>query len=303
MSTETLHPSVAPADADGSRQSNPPPKSRRRPPRPKFFRIAIWLLVVFNLSIVVFMVLGAFKTSNEIFDSPWSLPRSWNLENWKNAWSQSGFGRATANTVILVAASSVSVIAISAPAAYMLSRTPTRTARGLTLGFTLAIGLPSQVIAIPVFVMLAKLGMVNSLPGLYLVYTALGLPFATFLLTGFFRSLPSELEEAAVLDGAGVGRTFVQIMLPLARSGIITALTLTILAMWNETLMALVLLQDTDKYTLSLALLSFLATVQYGSGSYGVLMAGACIVMLPILAVYVWLGRRIIEGISVGSDK
>ncbi|WP_129663749.1 carbohydrate ABC transporter permease [Phytoactinopolyspora endophytica] len=266
-------------------------------------RSLVWLLVAANIAVLVFMVLASFKTSGEIFDSPWSLPEEWNLDNWTEAWVTSGFGQAARNTVIVVAAASVSVIALSAPAAYVLSRSQSRMASGLTVAFVMGIGIPSQVLVIPIFVMLAEVGLVNSLPGLYFVYTALGLPFSVFLLTGFFRSLPSELEEAALLDGAGPLRTFFRVMLPLARSGIITALTLTILSLWNETLMALVLLQETANYTLSVALLAFLSTVQYGSGSYGALLAGACIVVLPTLAVYIWLGRRLIEGISLGSGK
>lgn len=269
----------------------------------KLPRSIIWLLVTINIALLAFMILASFKTGAEIFDRPWALPRDWNLDNWSEAWIQSGFGRAAGNTVAVVAAASLSTIAVAAPAAYVLARSETRKANWLTLGFVLGIGIPSQVLVIPVFIMLAKVGLVNSLPGLYLVYTALALPLAVFLLTGFFRTLPGELEEAATLDGAGPFRTFFQVMLPLARSGIVTALTLSILFMWNETLMALVLLQETANYTLSVALLSFLATVQYGSGSYGALLAGACIVVLPTLVVFIWLGRRLIEGISLGSGK
>lgn len=285
-----------------------PATPRRRPSRvatvvKKTPRSIVWLLVAVNIAVLIFMVLASFKTSSEIFDRPWSLPEEWNLDNWREAWVNSGFGRAAGNTVAVVAASSLSTIALAAPAAYVLARSNTRLAGRMTVAFALAIGVPSQVIVIPVFVMLAEVGLVNSLPGLYLVYTALGLPFSVFLLTGFFRSLPTELEEAATLDGAGALRMFFRIMLPLARSGIVTALTLNILSMWNETLMALVLLQDTANYTLSVALLAFLSTVQYGSGSHGALLVGACIVVLPTLLIYIWLGRRLIEGISIGSGK
>lgn len=266
-------------------------------------RALVWLLVAFNLGVLAFMISAAFKASDEVFDSPWSLPENWLFENWSQAWVESGFGRAVLVTGLLVGAASVSIIVIAAPAAYMLARIGTRTASRLTFTFTLGIGLPAQVIVIPLFVMMSRVGLIDNLFGLYIVYTALGLPFAVFLLTGFFRSLPVDLEEAATLDGAGLMRTFFQVMLPLARSGIITALILSMLFTWNETLVALVFIQTSDNNTLSLALLSFLGTVQYGSGGYGVLFAGACIVVLPTLAVYVWLGRRIIEGMTLGAGK
>lgn len=264
-----------------------------------------WLLVVFNLFVLAFMLFSSFKTTNQIFDSPWSPPTTFHTENWSQAWNGSGFGRAAFNTVLLVAGASVTIIAISAPAAYVLARTRSRSSGAITIFFTLGIGIPSQVIVIPLFVMLSHVDLINSLFGLYVTYTALSVPFTVFLLTGFFRSLPGRIEEAAMLDGASAVRTFFQIMLPLARSGLITALILNAISLWNETLVALVFIQNTDKYTLSLALLSFMSTItQYSShANYGALFAGVCVLVLPMLCLYVWLGRRIIQGITLGAAK
>lgn len=264
-----------------------------------------WLLVAFNLFVLVFMLFSSFKTTNQIFDSPWSPPTKWQWENWSEAWNASGFGQAALNTVVLVVGSALAVNVIAAPAAYVLSRTQGRMAGMLTVFFTLGIGIPVQVIVIPLFVMMAHLNLVNSLVGLFVVYTALSTPFTVFLLTGFFRSLPSRLEEAAMLDGAGALQVFVRIMLPLARPGLITAFLLNAVGLWNETLIGLVFIQDTNKRTLSLALLSFVSTItQYSSdASYGALFAGVCVLVLPTLALYLWLGRRIVAGITLGSSK
>jgi len=151
--------------------------------------------------------------------------------------------------------------------------------------------------------MLAKVDLINCLIGLMLVSIGVGMPFTVFLLTGFFRSLPSELEEAAALDGASPVATFVRVMLPVARGGLITALVLQIISNWNETLIALTLLQSTDKYTLPLALISFVQQQTYSGADWGGLFAGLTIVILPMLIVYVLLGRKLSEGLTLGVGK
>lgn len=264
-----------------------------------------WGLAAFNVFVLIFMLFSSFKSTNQIFETPWSPPKILHFENWAEAWNDSGFGQAALNTVVLVATSSISIIAIAAPAAYMLSRTESRSAGALSLFFTLGIGIPTQVTIIPLFVMMSRVDLINNRFGLYLTYTAISLPFTVFLLTGFFRSLPGRLEEAATIDGAGTVRTFVQIMLPLARSGLITAFVLNVIGLWNETLIALVFIQDQSKSTLSLSLLSFMSTItQYSDhANYGALFAGVSILVLPMLIIYVWLGRRIVQGVTLGATK
>ncbi|MGH3095617.1 MAG: carbohydrate ABC transporter permease [Streptosporangiales bacterium] len=263
----------------------------------------VWLLVAFDISVLVFLALSSFKSTAAIFAAPWAPPTSPRFENWLHAWTGSGFGRATFNTAAVVAAGAVSTVAISAPAAYVLVRVRSRTTSFLTVFFAAGLGIPAQVTVIPLFVMVSAAGLVNNLFGLYVVYAATHLPFTVFLLTGFLRSLPSEMEEAAAIDGASPMRTFWQIMLPLARSGLITVLVLNAISMWNETLLALVFLQSDEKYTLSLALLNFLASMQYTGADYGALFAGVCILVLPMLLLYLWLGRRIIEGMTLGAGR
>lgn len=268
-----------------------------------FGSVVVWLFVAANLLLFLFLVMSSFKTTSAIFDAPWAPPTSLRFENWARAWGSSGFGRAAVNTVVVVVAGAVTTVAISAPAAYVLSRVQTRTTAFLTVFFALGLGVPAQVTVIPLFVMLGSVYLVNSLFGLFIVYTATHLPFTVFLLTGYLRSLPSELEEAAAIDGASPLRAFWQIMLPLARSGLITVLILNAIGMWNETLLALVFLQSDEKYTLSLALLNFLSSMQYTGADYGGLFAGVCILVLPMLTVYLWLGRRIIEGMTLGAGR
>jgi len=192
----------------------------------------------------------------------------------------------------------------------MLARARTRTAGPLTTFFAVGTGIPLQAIVIPIFVLMQSIssfcygtfGWWDDRISLTIIYVATSLPFAVFLLTGFFRSLPVELEEAAALDGASLGRMFVRVMLPLAQPGLVTALVLTVVSLWNETLLALVLVVDTDQQTLPQALLGLYGTMQYTS-NWGGLFAGLAIVVVPIVFVYWWLGRRIIEGLTVGAGR
>jgi multiple sugar transport system permease protein/N-acetylglucosamine transport system permease protein len=263
----------------------------------------VWALVLFNILIFVFLLIASFRTTAEIFARPWGLPTTLHLENWARAWTESGFARATVNTVCLALAGAATATAVSAPAAYMLSRVRARSAGPLSVFFVLGLGIPAHVTVIPLFAMMADVGLVNNLFGLYVLYAATHVPFTVFLLTGFFRSLPAEIEEAAALDGASPLRSFWQIMLPLARSGIITVLILNIISIWNETLLGLVFLQSVENYTLSLALLNFMSSMQFSGADYGGLFAGVCILVIPMVVLYVWFGRRLVEGITMGSGK
>jgi len=274
----------------------------RRSPLYQVVRVLLLAFVVFNTVIFLWLVMSSFKDSRNIFGSPWTPPTTWHVENYVSAWLSSEIATNTRNSVVVVTASAAGIVALSAPAAYALTRFGVRGSGWLTTYMALGMGIPVQAAIIPIFVGLAKVGLLDSLTGLILLYVATSLPFTVFFLTAFFRTLPPELEEAAALDGASPLRTFVRVMLPLARPGIVTVLLLNVIALWNETFLALVLIGDTANYTLSLGLLGMYGTMQYTS-NWGGLFAGVCIVVLPMLALYVVLSRRIIEGMTVGASR
>ena len=276
---------------------------RRLGPGQRLGSVVVWGVVAFNVLLFGWLILSSVKTTRAIFLNPWSLPAGFEFGNYVTAWSESKFGAAAINTVLVVGASAAAIVVVAAPAAYALSRVTSRLNGPLTLTFAVGMGIPFQVILIPLFVLMQRLGLVNSLVGLFIIYTALSLPFTIILLTGFFGSLPVELEEAASLDGASPSRTFLTIMLPLARSGLVTAFLLNAIGLWNETFIALVFLQTADRQTLSLALLGFMQRQQYNGADWGGLFAGVTILVLPMALLYFWLGRRIIEGLTLGAGK
>jgi N-acetylglucosamine transport system permease protein len=289
------------------RRPKPAPGTKRLSPLRVIGSLIVWLFTAFNIMVLYWLLGAAFKTPLEIFRDPLALPsqlfRSGRpFRNFIYAWDTADFGTAFLNTVLLVAVCSVVIVLISAPAAYALSRLGVRGSGPLTGFIAIGMGIPFQTVVIPLFIVLAKVNLTNNLFGLGLMYVALSLPFTVFLLTGFFRSLPDELEEASAIDGASPTRTFWSIMLPLARGGLITALILNAIGLWNETLLAIVFLQENANFTLSRALFTFYNAASYQS-EYGGLLAGVAIIVLPMLVLYILLARRIITGLTLGAGK
>lgn len=265
--------------------------------------VFVSLLAAFNVGALVWVLITSLREHQQIFASPWGLPIPPAFENFGTALIEGQFGIAAVNTALMTVGGSLTLVAIAAPAAFVLART-TRRISGAMLGlFAVGIGIPVQVIIIPLFVLLEQLNLIDTLFGLYLALVGAGIPFTVILLSGFMRSLPAELEEAAALDGCSSFRSFWQVMLPLARSGIITVLILNAINIWNETFLALVLIQDTEKQVLPVALLNFIASQQFNGADYGGLFAGVVILVLPMIVLYIWLGRRIIEGMTLGASK
>lgn len=275
---------------------------RRRSPARACGIGLIWLSVAAGLLLLLWMVLTSLRDSRSVFDNPWALPDPWKLSNYATAFD-SGFGRAAVNSVLVSGSAALVSVVLAAPAAYALSRRLNSLAGPLTMLFVLGLGVPGQVLLIPVFFMLSKVNLVDTLPGLFLVYVGIAMPFTVFLLTGFLRSLPGELEEAAALDGASPARTFWQIVLPMARSGLITAFVLQVINNWNETLFALSLMQSNDNFTLPLVLARFIGEQQYRGADWGGMFAGLCLIVAPMLTLYAWLSRRIITGMTLGIGK
>lgn len=263
----------------------------------------VWAVVAADIVLLAWVAQTSLRDSHDILHHPFGVFTHPHFGNYSKALGDGGFGQAAVNSLINATVSSALAIALSAPCAYVLARRRTRTSSALTMTFAMGLGVPGQVLIVPMFVGLAKANLVDTHTGLIIVYTGLAMPFTVYLLTGFFTGVPEALEEAAVLDGAGAIRTFVQVIVPVARGGLITAFLLQFIGAWNETLFALVLTQSQDKITLPVALNEFIATQQINGMDYGTMFAGICIILAPMLALFSWLGTRIIQGMTVGIGK
>ncbi len=230
----------------------------------------------------------------------WGLPRSIHLQNFVEVWGTGRFLAYFMNSVLVTAASVVLTVALAARAGYAIARLHFRGRGAVFLLFLCGTMVPVHVTLIPLLKLFQFLGLYDTRVGLVAVYVAFSLPVAVVLFTAFFREIPAELEEAAVLDGCGPLATFVYVALPLARPAVVGVAMLTLVTVWNEFIFALVLLRDPAKSTLPLG-------VRNLRGEFGAdvpLMAAALtIAVLPPLVVYALAQRHLIKGQTAGAVK
>ncbi len=267
---------------------------------PSYIFLSAWSL--FTAFCVVWIVVTSFKTNREMFKNVWAMPKGVAVENYVKAWDVVKMGDYFLNSIIIVCAAVLLILVVSAPASYVLSRFSFCGRELLTNVFIAGMGIPFPLLFIPLFIILGRLRLIDTLPGLILVYTSLSIPFTVYLLTGFFRTLPTELEESATIDGASDFTIFWRVMLPLASPGILTAAIFNFMGLWNEYMLAMIFISEPDRRPLSLGLYALANSMQY-TGDWVGLFAGVVIVMVPSIILYVILSERMIEGITLGATK
>ena len=262
--------------------------------------LIIWtILVVFPF---LWMIMTSFKTDAEIIHSPWDLPATLQWDNFSRAWNEARIGRYFINTLIVMSMSLTGTLVISAMAAYVLSRFEFIGRRVIFFMFLAGLMFPVFLALVPLSFLVSDLHLTATYHGLALVYIAYSLPFTIFFLTGFFKSLPSEVAEAAIIDGASQYQVFFQIMLPMAKSGLIAMGIFNFIGQWNQFLLPLVLMPNPDRYLLSQGL-QFLAIQQGYGNDYSALFAALVITMVPTLIIYVLFQRRLESGLTAGALK
>jgi len=267
---------------------------------PAYLVLGVWSL--FTVFIILWVIISSLKSNNELFKDVWALPTELHFENYTKALFAVEMELYMLNSLVVVLTSVVVILMLSAPAAYVLSRKKFKGSNLLTLAFIAGIGIPVPLLFIPLFIILTAFKINNSLFGLGVLFVALSLPFTIYMLTGFFGSLPVELEEAAIIDGASDFQVFFRVMLPLGLPGLITAAIFNFIGLWNEYQLALVFLNDPNKSTLSLGLYSLSNGMEY-TGDWVGLMAGVVIVMIPTILLYIFLSEKMISGITMGAVK
>ena len=262
--------------------------------------LAVWSIVV----IVPFLwvVLSSFKTTKEILASPFSLPAHWQFDNYAHAWTDAGIRQFFLNTVIVVGVALVLVMLLGAMCAYVLARFTFPGSRAIYYLMLAGLTFPIFLAIVPLFFILKNIGLINTLPGLIMVYVAFALPFTVFFLYAFFRTLPDDVYEAALIDGAGEWRTFFRIMLPMARPGMAAVAIFNFLGLWNQFLLPVALNTDQSKYVLTQGMASFASQAGYAV-DFGALFAAVVITVVPVLIVYVIFQRRLEGSVSRGTFR
>ncbi|GAA1007919.1 sugar ABC transporter permease [Streptomyces sp. F-3] len=263
------------------------------------------ILVTWAIMVVmplVWAVMTSFKDDRSIFSSPWSLPDRLHFENWARAWTDARMSDYFLNTVLVVGGSLVGTLVLGSMAAYVLARFDFPGNRFIYYLFVGGMGFPVMLALVPLFYVVDNIALLNTIHGLILVYIAYSLPFTVFFLTAFFRSLPTTVAEAAFVDGASHTRTFFQIMLPMARPGLVSVGIFNFLGQWNQYMLPTVLNTDPDKHVLTQGLVQ-LAVNQGYKGDWSGLFAGLVMAMLPVLAAYIVFQRQVVQGLTAGALK
>ncbi len=247
------------------------------------------------------MTVTSFKTEEQmrsVVSMFW--PKPFAIENYQQLLAKTDFAAWYGNSVFVAVASTLVATAVGTIGAYALARLKFL-GRGFMASATLITYLvPPSILFIPLYKQMQGLGMANSLSGLIAAYPSFTVPFVTWLLMGYFESIPEELEEAAMIDGATRFGAFYRVVLPLSAPGVLAAGLYAFTQAWNEFLYALVFITDGRLRTLPVGLASFITGDVYG---WGYLMSGAVLTTLPVIAAYIYLQKYMVEGLTAGSVK
>ena len=257
--------------------------------------VALSIFAFIALFPIALLVLNSLKPAAQIVQNPLGLPNPIRWENFAHAWSHAKFSKTFINSLIVSGTTIVLVCSTSSLTAYVLARRKIKSWKVFTFYLLATTTAPIQLYIFPLYFGFAKLGLINNIFGVALIYTALYSPFAVMLLRTYFIAVPKELEEAAI------GRqVFWRVMLPIVSPGILTVALIIGLNSWNEFLVATTFLQKAENVTAVIAF--YLLSGQYSS-DWGEIMAAALIIVIPVVALFVFMQKRFIEGMAGGSVK
>ena len=267
-------------------------------------KLLMWVLILFfafyTLFPLLWLVMTSLKTNAEYFANPFSLPAMPQFQNYVNAMRQANLLRMIWNSVsVAVVAVFINVMATSM-AAYALSRFRFKGREAIFIMFAAGIMVPLNALMVPYYTIFAKLGMLDSLNSLRILYAAIGIPVSIFIIRGFMDSFPREIEEAACVDGCGFFGRFFRMVLPLSRTGLITAATFQFITCWNEFVYANLLTSSPDNKTIQIGIRYF--TNQFTT-DYVSMFAAIVVAIIPSILIYVIFQKQIISGLTAGAVK
>ena len=263
---------------------------------------ALLAYLVFLAFPFLWLLSTAFKSPRELGSlHPTWIPRHPTLDNFRQAFDEQPLLHAALNSLLAAAGAAVVAVVVATPSAYVMARRRSALTRAATGWVIVSQAFPLVLVIIPLFLVLKNLRLVDSLAGLTLVYVVWALPFALWMLAGYVRAVPTEVEEAAAVDGAGRARTLVSVVAPLLAPGIVATGLFAFVTAWNEFFFALVLLKTSEKQTLPVVLTHFIGAE--GVADLGPLAAAAFLATLPSLVVFAIVQRRITGGMLTGAVK
>lgn len=275
--------------------------------------IPLILLSVLIIVPVFWVFMASIKENSEFYRNPWALPEGFYFQNFIDAWESANMGSYMLNSVFVTVVAIFLLVIIALPASYVLARFKFKSSKFWNVLFMAGLFINVNYIVVPIFLMLndgdkwiyktfGTTFFMNNLFVLAFVYAATALPFTIYLLSGYFKTLARDYEEAAYVDGAGYFRTMVQIIIPMAKPSIVTVILFNFLAFWNEYIISMTLLTKPELKTLPVGLMNLMAA-QRSAVQYGKMYAGLVIVMLPTLILYMCVQKKLTQGMTVGGLK
>ncbi|USG64469.1 carbohydrate ABC transporter permease [Brevibacillus ruminantium] len=259
-----------------------------------------YLFVLVSLYPIVLMVSSSLKTNAEIFTNPLSLPGSFHFDTYRKLWEAVPFADFLINSAVVSVTSVVLIAVSSSMAAFYLARFSYRWTGWLYFFFVMGLMIPVKLGIVPLFLLMKKLGLLNSLWSLILIYTASGIPISVFILTGFFRTLPVELEEAARIDGCNHFQVFWKVLLPLIRPALGTVVIINFIHAWNDFFFPLIFIQKDTLKTIPVGMMVLFGEYET---DWSLLFAGLTLSALPMIVVFLLASRQFMEGLTAGAVK
>lgn len=264
------------------------------------YYIVIILLFLLFLAPFYLIIVNSLKTNKEIINNALSLPTQLNFEAFSNAFEKMNYIQSFGNSLCITVISVGLIIITASMCAYLFARKDWKINKIFFMIMVISMIIPFQTIMIPLVKNFVSLGIMNKVSTMILFYIGANVPMAVFMFHGFIKSIPFELEEAAQIDGCTQGGIFVKIVLPMLKPIASTIFILNFLGIWNDFLAPFIVLSDKSKKTLPL--MTYMFTGQYFT-DYSLVLAGLILTMLPILIVYFFLQKNIIEGVAQGAVK
>lgn len=265
-------------------------------------RIPLALYLVSIFVPFMFLIINSFKTNQEFYQSIWKLPETLQFKNYTDAIQSTGLGHMFINTIVIVAVALFLNVVMASMIAYIIARCKTKYGERMYKFFLFGMLVPTVVTVIPVFLIGRVLSLYDTRLLLILVYASIELPFAVFVFSAYYKTVPRALEEAARIDGATRYQTFWRVIFPISKASILTVLVFNFVEFWNDYLMAMTLISTQTKKTLSLGVMK-LQTANAVKTEWGQLFAVCVLVMIPVLALYMIFQKKFTQGLTEGAVK
>ncbi len=265
-------------------------------------KILIFAIVLIAVYPVFWLLMSSLKAPGEFGASPmYALPEGFYFQNYVEAWNTGNMGAYFKNSILATFPALFMIILIGAATAFAIEKMQWKMKKGILLLFISGIMVPVPIVLLPIFTMFFHTGLLNNLFGLILVYVAFGLPLTIFLFTSYFKAVPNELIESAVMDGASIYRIFFSIALPMILNAVVTVALVQFFFVWNDLIFAMTFISDSELRTIQTGLMSFAG--QYGQREWGPTFASISMAVLPTLFLYLFLNRTVMKGMTSGAVK